>query len=100
MAGGNKVKVRKVSLAVNSPARRKASKPNTNTGLNNLPPFQWSSGGQDQKQSTSNNVNKDRTLMPPPIITRGLKNSGMRQLLAQYSQVSDDLVTVFNITLP
>ena len=86
MAGGAKVKVRKVSLSVNSPARRKVSKPSAQSmGLNALPPFQWSS---DPKLSTTNRSNNDQVLMPPPVITRGLKTSGMRRLVAQYAQVS------------
>ena len=95
MAGGSntnngKVKVRKVSLSVNSPARRKVSKTNKNSGLNALPPFQWSSAN-DQQTTLKNNVTMDQILMPPPIITRGLKSSGIRKLVAQYSQVSSYL---------
>ena len=93
MAGGSsisngKVKVRKVSLSVNSPARRKVSKTNKNSGLNALPPFQWSSANEQQTTS-KNNDTMDQMLMPPPIITRGLKSSGIRKLVAQYTQVSD-----------
>ena len=92
MAGGSsisngKVKVRKVSLSVNSPARRKVSKTNKNSGLNALPPFQWSSANEQQTTS-KNNDTMDQMLMPPPIITRGLKSSGIRKLVAQYTQVS------------
>ena len=92
MAGGSntnngKVKVRKVSLSVNSPARRKVSKTNKNSGLNALPPFQWSSAN-DQQTTLKNNDTMDQILMPPPIITRGLKSSGIRKLVAQYAQVS------------
>ena len=88
MAGGAKVKVRKVSLAVNSPARRKVSKPNT--GLNALPPFQWSSTNNSKPSTNSNNI--DRAMMPPPVITRGFKTSGVRKLVEQYAQVSNYLV--------
>ena len=92
MAGGSntnngKVKVRKVSLSVNSPARRKVSKTNKNSGLNALPPFQWSSVN-DQQTTLKNKDTMDQVLMPPPIITRGLKSSGIRKLVAQYAQVS------------
>ena len=92
MAGGSsisngKVKVRKVSLSVNSPARRKVSKTNKNSGLNALPPFQWSSANE-QLTTSKNNDPMDQMLMPPPIITRGLKSSGIRKLVAQYTQVS------------
>ena len=91
MAGGSntnngKVKVRKVSLSVNSPARRKVSKTNKTSGLNALPPFQWSSAN-DQQTTLKNNDTMDQILMPPPIITRGLKSSGIRKLVAQYAQV-------------
>ena len=96
MAGGSsnngKVKVRKVSLSVNSPARRKVSKTNKNSGLNALPPFQWSTTANiksnDPQTTSKNNDNMDQVLMPPPIITRGLKSSGIRKLVAQYAQVS------------
>ena len=96
MAGGSnnsgKVKVRKVSLSVNSPARRKVSKTNKNSGLNALPPFQWSTN--DPQTTSKNNDNMDQVLMPPPIITRGLKSSGIRKLVAQYAQVSSNLFCI------
>ena len=98
MAGGTgKVKVRKVSFAINSPVRRKGSNTNnTNNlqsrGLSSLPPFKWSSGDQGGQNkhltsTTTNNNGDDRMLMPPPIITRGLKSCGIRKLVDQYAQV-------------
>ena len=96
MAGGAKVKVRKVSLSVNSPSRRKVSKTNTkpNKGLNALPPFQWSKGGNNNNDERTaskngNNNTNDLILMPPPIVTRSLKNPGIRNLAAQYAEVSN-----------
>ena len=90
MAGGAKVKVRKVSLAVkHSPARRKISKTSNNNtpssmmGLNTLPPFQWTS----EKSSSSNNNDANLMPPPPPVIAMSFKNSGARKLLAQYAQV-------------
>ena len=98
MAGGTgKVKVRKVSFAINSPVRRKGSNTNnTNNlqsrGLSSLPPFKWSSGDQGGQNkhltsTTPDNNRDDRILMPPPIITRGLKSCGIRKLVDQYAQV-------------
>ena len=96
MAGGTKVKVRKVSLSVNSPSRRKVSKTNNkpNKGLNALPPFQWSNGGNNNSHERTTSKNEDnntndRILMPPPIVTRSLKNPGVRNLVAQYAQVGN-----------
>ena len=97
MAGGTgKVKVRKVSFAINSPVRRKGSNSNnTNNlqsrGLSSLPPFKWSSGDQGGQNkhltsTTPDNNRDDRILMPPPIITRGLKSCGIRKLVDQYAK--------------
>ena len=102
MAGGNgKVKVRKVSFAINSPVRRKGSNTNnTNNlqsrGLSSLPPFKWSSGDQGGQNkhltsTTPDNNRDDRILMPPPIITRGLKSCGIRKLVDQYAQVGEKI---------
>ena len=97
MAGGAKVKVRKVSLAVkHSPARRKISKPSNTPSammsLKTLPPFQWS--GEKSSSTSSNNKSNgnDNSLMPPPpppppVVAMSFKNSGARKLLAQYAQV-------------
>ena len=87
--GGTKVKVRKISLSVNSPARRKTSKlGGGGGGLNALPPFQWSNastsstmiGTKDKKECTI-------TSTLPRVIAMSFKNSGVRKLVAQYSQV-------------